>query len=254
MLTTSAISATSSIERPYTPIVSSARACARHAGARDCAEGRFEAIDAAEGARADHRPLGLRAERQRHHIAGHGRRRAGRRSTGRVLEMRGLRVLLGTWVASSVVTVLPRMTAPAARSAAIQVASASGCRPSKKAEPCSVGMSTVSMMSLIPTGTPCSGPMPLPALRASSAALPEPMLARGRDGPRPAPAARVAAMRSRQALTSASDVNSPRAILAAASLAVREWRSAVVNGSLASVPIPKFAYLCRQRPERTSES
>ena len=69
------------------------------------------------------------------------------------------------------VTVLPRMTAPAERSAAMQAASASGWRPLKNAEPCSVGMSAVSMMSLMPTGTPCSGPMPLPALRASSAAL-----------------------------------------------------------------------------------
>ena len=53
----------------------------------------------------------------------------------------------------------------------MQAASVSGWRPLKKAEPFSVGMSAVSMMSLMPTGTPCSGPMPLPALRASSAGL-----------------------------------------------------------------------------------
>ena len=41
----------------------------------------------------------------------------------------GLRVTEGVRVASSVVTVLPRITAPAARNAATQAASAPGWRP-----------------------------------------------------------------------------------------------------------------------------
>ena len=59
---TSAISATSSTERPYTPTVSSDRRLRQHAGARDGAEGRLEAVHAAEGGRTDHRALGLRAD------------------------------------------------------------------------------------------------------------------------------------------------------------------------------------------------
>ena len=73
--------------------------------------------------------------------------------------LRGLRVLPGPKNASSVVTVLPRMTAPAALSCATTAASAVGRRPAKMGLPFSVGRSAVSMMSLMPTGTPCSGPM-----------------------------------------------------------------------------------------------
>ena len=71
----------------------------------------------------------------------------------------GLRVLPGERVANSVVTVLPMITAPAARSLATTVASRDGVRPACSTEPFSVGMSAVSMMSLTPTGTPCSGPI-----------------------------------------------------------------------------------------------
>src|ERR671935_1293181 len=56
----------------------------------------------------------------------------------------GFLVLAGVNVASSVVTVLPRITAPALRSAVTQAASADGRRPLKIGEPCSVGMSAVS--------------------------------------------------------------------------------------------------------------
>ncbi len=70
----------------------------------------------------------------------------------------GLRVLPGWRVANSVVTVLPMMTAPAPRSIATTLASRDGVRPAWSAEPFSVGMSAVSMMSLMPTGTPCKRP------------------------------------------------------------------------------------------------
>ena len=55
--------------------------------------------------------------------------------------LRGLCVLPGVKVASSVVTVLPMMTAPARRSAVTQAASAMGCRPLWARQPFSVGMS-----------------------------------------------------------------------------------------------------------------
>ena len=56
------------------------------------------------------------------------------------------------------VTVLPRMIAPAERSRSTTTASYSGRRPACSTVPSSVGMSAVSMMSLTPTGSPCSGP------------------------------------------------------------------------------------------------
>src|SRR4029077_5437233 len=66
----------------------------------------------------------------------------------------GLRVALGSAAANSVVTVFPRMTAPASRKAATAAASRPEDQPLNKGEPISVGMSAVSMMSLIPTGMP----------------------------------------------------------------------------------------------------
>src|SRR5690242_17016981 len=51
----------------------------------------------------------------------------------------GLRVALGWKYANSVVTVLPMITAPAARNRATTVASARGRRPDRTGEPHSVG-------------------------------------------------------------------------------------------------------------------
>src|SRR5579875_1102691 len=77
----------------------------------------------------------------------------------------GLRVGPGGAVANSVVTVLPRITAPASRSAVTEAASRRLCQPLKKAEPFSVGKSRVSMMSLTPTGMPSIGERGLPAFQ-----------------------------------------------------------------------------------------
>ena len=85
-------------------------------------------------------------------------------------ELCGLRVLPGVRVANSVVTVLPMMIAPAARSSDTTDASRDGVLPACSTEPFSVGMSAVSMMSLRPTGTPCSVPIVWPDMRYSSAA------------------------------------------------------------------------------------
>src|ERR1700689_1592388 len=75
----------------------------------------------------------------------------------------GLRVPRGSDAANSVVTVLPTMTAPASRSARTLAASFPERQPANSGEPISVGMSTVSMMSLMPTGMPSIGDAGLPA-------------------------------------------------------------------------------------------
>ena len=77
----------------------------------------------------------------------------------------GLRVLPGCMKAHSVVTVLPRMIAPAARRRATIQASSEGTRPASMGVPFSVGMPLVSMTSFRPTGRPCSGPSGLPDWR-----------------------------------------------------------------------------------------
>src|SRR5260370_241221 len=66
----------------------------------------------------------------------------------------GLRVPRGSVEANSVVTVFPTMTAPASRSAATLAPSRSERKPANSGEPFSVGMSAVSMMSLMPIGMP----------------------------------------------------------------------------------------------------
>src|SRR2546426_3688080 len=73
--------------------------------------------------------------------------------------------------AHSLRLVLPRMTAPAARSLAATVASWSGAVPTKANEPAVVCIrSAVSMLSLSKTGIPCSGPRGPRALRSASRA------------------------------------------------------------------------------------
>src|SRR5215469_319047 len=54
----------------------------------------------------------------------------------------------------SVVTVLPRITAPASRNARTSAESRFGKLPIKALQPCSVGMSLVSIKSLMPIGIP----------------------------------------------------------------------------------------------------
>jgi hypothetical protein len=75
----------------------------------------------------------------------------------------GFLVPRGVVAANSVVTVLPRMTAPASRSAATAAASRPVSNPVHSGEPCPVGMSMVSMISLMPTGMPSIGDNGAPA-------------------------------------------------------------------------------------------
>ena len=75
----------------------------------------------------------------------------------------GLRVPRGSVAANSVVTVLPTMTAPASRKAATVAASRPERQPAKIGDPISVGMSSVSMMSLMPTGMPSTSDSGLPS-------------------------------------------------------------------------------------------
>ena len=79
----------------------------------------------------------------------------------------GLRVPRGSDAANSVVTVLPRITAPASRSARTLAASFSERQPANSGEPIWVGISTVSIMSLMPTGMPSIAERGFPARQRS---------------------------------------------------------------------------------------
>src|SRR6478735_10504622 len=74
----------------------------------------------------------------------------------------GLRVPQGLVAANSVVTVFPRITAPASCNAATAAASRSERQPSNKGEPICVAMSAVSIMSLTPIGMPSIADSGLP--------------------------------------------------------------------------------------------
>ena len=72
-------------------------------------------------------------------------------------------------LAHSLRFVLPSRTAPASRSRVTIPASSSGCASTSASDPAVVFMrSAVSMLSLISTGMPCSGPRTRPALRSMS--------------------------------------------------------------------------------------
>ena len=81
----------------------------------------------------------------------------------------GLRVPRGSDAANSVVTVLPIITAPASRSARTLAASFSDRQPRKSGEPICVGMSKVSITSLMPIGMPSIGDNGRPARQRSVA-------------------------------------------------------------------------------------
>src|SRR5439155_1050405 len=70
----------------------------------------------------------------------------------------GLRVAGGSKLAYCVVTVLPRMMAPAWRNLLITVPSARAMLLAHNFEPAAVGQSKTSKMSLMPMGMPCKGP------------------------------------------------------------------------------------------------
>src|SRR5207244_3670195 len=134
----------------------------------------------------------------------------------------GFRVLPGARTANSVVTVSPTITAPAARSIATTLASRDGVRPAQSTDPFSVGMSSVSMMSLRPTGTPCRGPTGCPESRSSSAAR---AWARAWSGSRKAQACTCASVyrtRARHASTSSAELMTPSRSKRAASDTVRQ--------------------------------
>src|SRR4029453_7691545 len=126
---------------------------------------------------------------------------------------------------NSVVTVLPMMTAPAARNFATTVASVRAVRPGSNGGPHSGGQSAVSMMSLTATGTPCSGPIGRPLLRhwsvsrACVSASSRSRCANALTVPSTAP------MRSRHARMTSSDDIAPLAISAAAWAAVSADKS-----------------------------
>jgi hypothetical protein len=67
-------------------------------------------------------------------------------------------------------TVFAMITAPAARSRVVSVASYGGTSPANASAPPVVGMSVVWMLSLSAIGMPCSGPRIFPARRSRSRA------------------------------------------------------------------------------------
>ena len=129
----------------------------------------------------------------------------------------GLRVGAGSRYANWVAWVLPRMTAPAARSRATSVASLDGNVCAKAAAPARVGMPATSMMSLTPTGTPWSGPGACPAARAASRSRASARAARASRWTHARTEGSSASIRSRHAVVSATAVHSPSRIRPAAS-------------------------------------
>ena len=94
--------------------------------------------------------------------------------------------------------VLPRITAPAARSLATTVESRSGTEFCSATLPAVVGRPATSRLSLTSTGMPCSGPRTLPVARSRSRRLAS-CSARGltiRTALSPGPRALTAAIRS----------------------------------------------------------
>ena len=76
--------------------------------------------------------------------------------------------LPATQLASSVITVLARMMAPASCNNVVRVASYGGINPLNASAPPVVGMFVVWMLSFSAIGMPCSGPRSLPSRRSRS--------------------------------------------------------------------------------------
>ena len=190
----SARSAASSIVRAKTPTVSSGSRLREDAAPRNQAAARLEADDAAEGSRADDRAVGLRADARAAPCRRRPPRPSRRRSRPGVRAGScGLRVLPGVKTASSVVTVLPRMMAPA-RAQPLhdrRVAATAGGRRRAACRSRSAGRACRRCPSP-PTGTPCSGPIgrPVAAIAVGGLRLPHGVV-RDRDARRPAPPARA---------------------------------------------------------------
>ena len=94
--------------------------------------------------------------------------------------------------------VLPRFTSPFRCMRSRCAKSRLPCQPTNKGEPCSVAMSAVSMMSLIPTGMPSMGDKVVPAFQRAvdaSAAARAPAMFKVTKAPT---ASSCAAMTSRQ--------------------------------------------------------
>ena len=157
---------------------------------------------------------------------------------------RGLAVFPGAKYASSVVTVLPSTMAPACFARATQAASRSGLRPRWIGEPSSVGRSAVSIMSLTPSGTPCSSPVAgsrsqaIAARRTASAST---------QVHAPISFSR-ASMRDRQASTSSTERSRPARIAAAAST---RPSSLAAGAALIAQALKRRARTARAAADRT---
>ena len=131
----------------------------------------------------------------------------------------GLTVGAGSAYANSVVWSLPRTTAPAARSRATLTASTSGTTSTTPQLPARVGSPATWKISLMPTGTPWSGPRKPPWRASWSRSVAVAMAPSASTTAHARTTESRAAMRSRQAPTSTRLVVRPARTAAAASAA-----------------------------------
>ena len=143
------------------------------------------------------------------------------------------------------------MTAPAARSRATRVASRSGRVWANGGPPAVVGMPATSMMSLIPTGTPWSGPGSRPLARSSSRARASARAASASTVVHAPIAPSVAAIRARHASRSSPAVVRPARMAATASATPRSVRS--VELVIAVIVPDRSAAACARGPITWSE-
>ena len=184
--------ARSSTERPNTPTVSSEGACVSTPARGMSAEGRLEAVDAAEGAPGRMtEPTVCVPSATGTMPAATAAAEPEEEPPGVCSGLRGLRVVRGCEGGKLGRHRLAQDDGAGAAQRRDAGGIRVGWRPLRARQPFSVGMSAVSMMSLMPTGTPCSGPTPLPSGVGRRRPWPAPARARGRGRPRPGPAARA---------------------------------------------------------------
>ena len=141
------------VSQPKRPCSSSTQVVVAPASI-DGTDARLEPHATAVAGRPNDRPDHLRTERRTNKAGRNCGGRAAARAARRAGQVPGVAGTTQLVAANSVVTVFPRITAPASRNAATAAASRSERQPSNKGEPICVAMSAVSIMSLMPIGMP----------------------------------------------------------------------------------------------------
>jgi len=127
--------------------------------------------------------------------------------------------------------VLPRITAPLSRSRATTVASRLGSQSRRAWLPALVASPRVAMLSLISTGTPCSGPRTSPRARSRSRCRAISSARGFRRSTLFSPSTSNSRMRARLWRINVSAPSSPAAMRACSSATGRVWRSAWADAS-----------------------